>query len=229
MPFITTLRQPPKLLTRAVPRLLPATIGLLGGLAAPYETWAVVDADQTRAGRSGRSEKFAQGSFSHVLDAVREKLHNVQARVNHDPKKVLGSTADGTLRLRDTPDGLAFDLDLPDNNLGKQIKSLAEHGKLRGMSAGLASPKKIIDRKPSEDTAVPIPHPAPDAKPETVLVQGKGEKRDWQVITNADLQEVSVILPGMTPSYKNTSATLLRAIDDKKIKLNLLINYYEYL
>ena len=40
--------------------------------------------------------------------------------VEHNPDKLLGRTASGTLQLRDTPEGLAFECEMPDTQLGHE-------------------------------------------------------------------------------------------------------------
>jgi len=56
--------------------------------------------------------------------------------VDHDPGKLLARTASGTLRLSEDARGLAYELDLPDTQLGHDVLTLAQRGDLGGMSFG---------------------------------------------------------------------------------------------
>jgi len=61
---------------------------------------------------------------------------DVVALVDHDPGRLLARTRSGTLRLAEDQRGLAFDLDLPDTTLGRDLLALAERRDLGGMSFG---------------------------------------------------------------------------------------------
>ena len=66
---------------------------------------------------------------------------DVLALLDHDTGKVLGRTRSGTLRLSEDSRGLAFALDVPDTQSGRDILALAERGDLGGMSIGFSIPK----------------------------------------------------------------------------------------
>ncbi|UGB25570.1 HK97 family phage prohead protease [Methylorubrum sp. B1-46] len=84
------------------------------------------------------------GTFSETIraGAFKDSLgRDVLALVDHDPSRVLARTRSGTLRLAEDTRGLAFDLDVPDTSIGRDILALAERGDLGGMSFGFtASP-----------------------------------------------------------------------------------------
>lgn len=61
---------------------------------------------------------------------------DVLALVDHDPSRLLARTSSGTLRLAEDGQGLAFSLDVPDTQLGRDVLALAERGDLGGMSFG---------------------------------------------------------------------------------------------
>jgi uncharacterized protein len=82
-------------------------------------------------------ETVAPSAFTDVLKAKRDIL----ALADHDPTKVLGRTGSGTLRLSVDQRGLAFELDLPDTQAGRDIQALATRGDLGGMSFGFMIPK----------------------------------------------------------------------------------------
>lgn len=83
------------------------------------------------------TEIIAPGAFAQSLSARADIL----ALVDHNPEKLLGRTAAGTLDLRQDANGLAYTITLPDTSLGRDILTLAERGDLGGMSFGFAVPK----------------------------------------------------------------------------------------
>jgi HK97 family phage prohead protease len=60
----------------------------------------------------------------------------VVALVDHDPTRLLARTGSGTLRLAEDTRGLAFEIDAPDTQLGRDMLALAGRGDLGGMSIG---------------------------------------------------------------------------------------------
>lgn len=80
-------------------------------------------------------ETIRAGAFSGSLK------RDVLALVDHDPGKVLARTKSGTLRLAEDTRGLAFDLDIPDTTLGRDVLALAERGDIGGMSFGFTVPQ----------------------------------------------------------------------------------------
>lgn len=80
-------------------------------------------------------ETIAPGAFRAALAT------DVLALLDHDAGKVLGRTRSGTLRLNEDSKGLAFSLDLPDTQAGRDVLALAERGDLGGMSFGFTVPK----------------------------------------------------------------------------------------
>jgi HK97 family phage prohead protease len=81
-------------------------------------------------------EVIAPGAFRASLAAGNDVL----ALVDHDAGRVLGRTRSGTLRLEENGNGLAFDLQMPDTTLGRDVLALAERGDLGGMSFGFTVP-----------------------------------------------------------------------------------------
>ena len=81
------------------------------------------------------SETIAPGAFSGSIRSNGDIL----ALVDHDPGRVLARTRSGSLRLSEDAHGLAFDLDIPDTQAGRDVLALAERGDLGGMSFGFAA------------------------------------------------------------------------------------------
>ena len=96
------------------------------------EGYAAVFNSEARLG--GFVETIAPGAFRGSLAG------DVLAMLDHDPSKLLGRTRSGTLRLSEDSRGLAFSLDLPDTQAGRDVIALAERGDLGGCSFGFTVP-----------------------------------------------------------------------------------------
>ena len=92
------------------------------------EGYAAVFDSETRIG--GFTEVIRHGAFRAALEARSDVL----ALVDHDPARLLARTASGTLRLAEDSRGLAFEIDVPDTQLGRDVLALAERRDLGGMS-----------------------------------------------------------------------------------------------
>lgn len=68
----------------------------------------------------------------HAFDGLLSQ--DVVALVDHNPSMLLGRTTSGTLRLASDAHGLAFELDLPDTQLGRDTRELVRRGDLAGCS-----------------------------------------------------------------------------------------------
>ena len=80
------------------------------------------------------SETIKRGAFTRTLADNRDIL----ALADHDPSRVLGRTRSGTLELREDDTGLAFALQMPDTQAGRDLVALAERGDLGGCSFGFS-------------------------------------------------------------------------------------------
>ena len=76
----------------------------------------------TRIG--GFTEIIRRGAFAASLTSGRDIL----AMADHDPSRILGRTKSGTLELREDDTGLAFALQMPDTQAGRDLVALAERG-----------------------------------------------------------------------------------------------------
>lgn len=103
-----------------------------------------IDAGPTGRKLAGYAAVFGQetriADFTEVIrrGAFSDSLHgrDVLALVDHNPAVVLARTKSGTLRLHEDGHGLAFELDLPDTQAGRDVLALAVRGDLGGMSFG---------------------------------------------------------------------------------------------
>jgi hypothetical protein len=96
--------------------------GLLVGHAAVFGQVADVGANL---------EELAASAFTRALA---DKTTDVRALFNHNPDHLLGRQSSGTLRLGVDSEGLEFEVDLPDTELGRSIRVHAERGDLNGAS-----------------------------------------------------------------------------------------------
>lgn len=78
------------------------------------------------------AEVIRAGAFTSSLSDGR----NIVALADHDRRALLGSTASGTLQLREDSHGLAFDLRLPDTSVGRDMAALVEARIVGGCSFG---------------------------------------------------------------------------------------------
>ncbi|WP_019342827.1 HK97 family phage prohead protease [Stutzerimonas stutzeri] len=79
-------------------------------------------------------EVIRPGAFTRTLAAA--SAGNIRAVYEHDGKSLLGRLGSGTLRLTQDSEGLAFELDLPDTTLGRDLAELVKRGDVAGCSFG---------------------------------------------------------------------------------------------
>jgi len=96
----------------------------LTGYAAVFESRSVVLP-------GGFREVLRRGAFDETLANPET---DVVALFNHDSNMILGRQSSGTLRLSTDERGLRYDVDLPDTQLGRDIKALTARGDLKSSS-----------------------------------------------------------------------------------------------
>jgi HK97 family phage prohead protease len=96
----------------------------------------------------GFVERVAPGAFKKT---IREA--DVRALFNHDPNMILGRSTAGTLRLSEDRAGLAYDLSLPDNTLGRDLRVSIERGDITQSSFGF---RTIHDSWSRTDDGYPL-------------------------------------------------------------------------
>ncbi|VTU02782.1 Gp35 OS=Streptomyces phage phiC31 GN=35 PE=4 SV=2: Peptidase_U35 [Gemmataceae bacterium] len=74
------------------------------------------------------TEVIRPGAFRRTLAAGRDVI----STFNHDVNRLLGRTASGTLRLTDSPEGLRYEVELPES--AADVRELLTRGDLRGSS-----------------------------------------------------------------------------------------------
>lgn len=142
------------------------------------EGYAATFGTETRIG-DAFTETIAPGAFAASLASGRDVL----ALVDHDPARILGRTRSRSLRLSEDSRGLAFEIDLPETQAGRDMLALAERGDLGGMSFGFAAVDEHRDGARRELRAVDLFEvsvvSAWPAYPDTV-VQAR-----WQPVSHA--------------------------------------------
>jgi HK97 family phage prohead protease len=68
--------------------------------------------------------------------ALADRATDVRALFNHDPSNLLGRQSSGTLRVGTDSEGLEFEVDLPDTQLGRDVAELMARGDVTGASFG---------------------------------------------------------------------------------------------
>lgn len=127
----------------------------------------------------GLRESFEPGAFSEFLAGSPD----VFACYQHDTSQLLGRTSSGTFRLAEDETGLAFELDLPDTTLGRDVAELVRRGDLRGVSICFRAEEETISEEPDHLR---------------------------RVVHRASLYEISIVTD---PAYRETSVGFRSAQD----------------
>jgi HK97 family phage prohead protease len=86
-------------------------------------------------------ETIAPGAFLRSLMNSKDVL----CCFNHDPNRLLGRTSSRTMTIKETEQGLYFEVDLPDTPTGNEVKVLTQRGDLRGASFTFSVKKDTWD------------------------------------------------------------------------------------
>lgn len=113
-------------------RILPLTVAelrvdvrdgkpVLMGLTAPF--------GKLSQDLGGFQEQIARGAFANAL------VHSDPvALFNHNPDNLLGRRSAGNLRLEEGHDGLRYEVDLPETEIGNRVKVGVQRGDIQGNS-----------------------------------------------------------------------------------------------
>lgn len=107
---------------------------VIRGLAAVY--------NKESRDLNGFREIIKPGAFRNVLAG---QDHDVICCWNHDPAALLGRTASGTLRLFDTDEGLAYEVDPPDTALGRDMQTMVRRGDVFGSSFAFTTTDELTE------------------------------------------------------------------------------------
>src|SRR5262245_1907544 len=96
----------------------------------------------------GLVERIMPGTFD---KALKERKDDVRALFNHDPDHILGRTTAGTLRLSTDKKGLRYSIDLPNTQLGNDLKESIKRGDINGSSFGFMVTDQRFETKDEID------------------------------------------------------------------------------
>jgi HK97 family phage prohead protease len=128
-------------------------------------------------------EQIAPGAFRSTLARVKAGEADILALTEHSTNNLLGRMSAGNLTLVEDAVGLRFTLELPDTQLGRDVRELVGRGILRGMSFSFSVTKDSWT---------------------------KGDDgRSRRTVHDLTLFEVSVV---STPAYPSTSVSATRSL-----------------
>lgn len=107
----------------------------IGGYASVFDT-------TTDLGWMGK-ERIARSAFDKVLS---DPNLDVVALWNHDMNQLLGRMSSKTLRISTDSTGLEYEIDLPDTQLGRDLRVLVERGDVSGASFAFVPGKFEYDK-----------------------------------------------------------------------------------
>lgn len=123
-------------------------------------------------------EVVKRGAFNRSL----QQPGGIMALYDHETRSILGRVSAGTLRLQEDDIGLAFELDLPDTTVGRDLAVLVKRGDVSGCSFGF----RVAPRG--------------DA-------WGSSGGKPLRELRNVDLREITITA---NPAYPDTSVALRR-------------------
>ena len=117
-----------------------------------------------------------------VLERALRERENIELILNHDRKKQVACTDDGTLRLQVDAHGVRAEIDIPDSPAGRELLAALDGGTIRGGSFGWTPLRNRwhLDRRPVRASVV-----------------------------DAVVHELSIIISPKQPRYASTWATAL--------------------
>ena len=155
----------------------------------------------------GYAVKYDSRSSHYIAPATRERISktafarslgsgtDVRFLYEHKAENLLGRTSSGTLSLRSDDDGLGFDLQLPDTQLGRDVFELTKRGDIRGMSFGFVCREDSFGKEFDEDEFG-------DSTEDNCIVR---------TVRSADLIEVSAV---SEPAYESSSVLARHFVAD---------------
>jgi uncharacterized protein len=130
--------------------------------------------------RPGVRERIAPGAFDQAI-----ATSEVTCNVNHSDDFLLGRTSSGTLRLRVDELGLAFECDVPDTSVGRDIGVLMSRGDLRDCSFAFSvDPADIEVERISDTESVEVINRVAELFDTSIVVRG-AYKQPFSVFRNS--------------------------------------------
>jgi len=153
--------------------------GTLAGYAAMYGKPSV--------NLGGFVETLAPGAFRSTLARIKSGEHDLFLLTEHTQQNILARVSAGNLRLEEDSVGLRFTVELPDTQLGRDVRELVGRGVLRGMSFSFAPIRDSWPQPGSRTvhdlTAYEISIVSSPAYPSTSVIatRGRPDAIGWQV------------------------------------------------
>lgn len=104
------------------------------GYCIVYNEWS---AELPLPGKAGTFKEIIRPGAA--TDALRAK--DIPALYDHDQSKYLGRTSNGTLSLSEDAKGVRYSIQLPDTQVGSDVRHLVKRGDIQGASFHLIVPK----------------------------------------------------------------------------------------
>jgi phage prohead protease, HK97 family len=101
----------------------------VSGIAARYSNPTVI---AVKSANASFQEVLAPGAFRNAVAAKQD----TKFLINHDVNRLMGSVAAGTLRLRESANGLEFEADLPESDDGRNAYASIKRGDMSECSFG---------------------------------------------------------------------------------------------
>jgi HK97 family phage prohead protease len=95
-------------------------------------------------------ETIKAGTFAR---AIKEK-QDVRSCFNHDPSQLLGRTSAKTLSIEEDDEGLYFDCDPPDTQVGRDVRTLVKRRDVTGCSFSFVVTKETVTEEKNGDKTV---------------------------------------------------------------------------
>jgi hypothetical protein len=153
--------------------------GTLSGYAAMYGKPSV--------NLGGFVETLAPGAFRSTLARIKAGEHDLFLLTEHTQQNILARVSAGNLRLEEDAAGLRFTVELPDTQLGRDVRELVGRGVLRGMSFSFSPIRDSWPQPGSRTlhdlTAYEISIVSSPAYPSTSVMatRGRPDAVGWQV------------------------------------------------
>lgn len=127
---------------------------------------------------------------SSCIDKAFIDAQDIKLNLYHDRQKSIARTPK-SLRVEPREDGLHFDSDIPDCDLGKQAKALIDNGTIRGCSFEF--------------------YPKTYTTTEEVGADGKKE----YVIRHSEFKKITALTLALDPAYKQTSVSVRELFEEQ--------------
>lgn len=180
----------------------------------------------------GFRERVAPGAFGRAL----EERQDTVFLIDHDPSKLLGRVAAGTLKLNEDDRGLAVESELPDTTYARDLAVLMERGDIHSMSFGFRVKKDTWEERDGEQirtlhdvdlvdvSAVVFPaYPQTDADVEArQLLSALQEVRAGKVLSQKNRDALLAVIESLSALVSQADDDVEEnALNPRKLRLSL--------